>query len=114
MKHKEVLVKVNARCDVGVAPLVSLLSSIPYVETLQSCQGTLGKSEGYVYLRCANWRQTCALLFGKIAPAIRRHIDDESARIEVFGNDNPIGKITFQSGSLFSITADLNLMVQNP
>src|SRR5262249_48513680 len=41
--HKQVVVKVNAQVDEGIAPLVEALNACPGVATFCSCQG--GKNE---------------------------------------------------------------------
>ncbi len=46
--HEQTMVKVNAPCDIGVAPLVKALNEIEGLRTLDSCQSDeLGKA--YVY-----------------------------------------------------------------
>ena len=41
--HKQVIAKVNAKCDEGIAPLVSALNGINGIITLDSCEsGILG------------------------------------------------------------------------
>jgi len=47
--HEQVWVKVNGPVDAGVAQMVSALSSVNEIETLQSCQGDLQGQWGYVY-----------------------------------------------------------------
>jgi hypothetical protein len=37
--HRQVLVKINALVDDGIAPLIKALNQIPWVYTLSSCQG---------------------------------------------------------------------------
>lgn len=39
MGHEQVSVKVNTRCDRGIAPLVEALSRFPEVMTVESCEG---------------------------------------------------------------------------
>jgi hypothetical protein len=109
--HREVPVRVNAFVDEGIAELVATLNDFPSVQTLQSCQGGSGR-EAYVFLKCEDWKSTCEFLFGKIAPALREKIDEESLRLEVFGNVDPVGKIAFQPESMAEITSEIKRLVQ--
>jgi hypothetical protein len=52
-EHIEILVKVNAWIDKGVASLVESLNLFGGVETLDSCEG-YGDDPAYVYFRCCN------------------------------------------------------------
>ena len=61
-KHRQVLVKVNARCDEGIAPLISALSEINGIITLDSCdEGILGESHVF-FTFGENWRDLGNLL----------------------------------------------------
>ena len=62
MKHRQVLIKVNAKCDEGIAPLVATLNEINGLITLDSCErGILGES--YVFFTWGkNWRELGHLL----------------------------------------------------
>jgi len=66
--HREVPVKVNAWVDEGIADLVSALSQIEGLVTLESCQGDAGERDAFVVFRYGDWRQCGELLFGKILP----------------------------------------------
>lgn len=111
--HAEKMVKVNARVDVEIAELVAALNRYPNLQTLQSCQGEPG-GEAYVFFTCGSWQSTCEFLFGKIAPALSAKIDDETLRIEVFGNADPVGRIAFQPESIGEITSEIKRLVQKP
>jgi len=111
--HREVPVKVNARVDAAIAELVTVLNEYPNLQTLQSCQGEAG-GEAYVFFTCGSWQSTCEFLFGKIAPALSAKIDDEILQIEVFGNEDPVGRIAFQPESIAEITSEIKRLVQNP
>lgn len=52
-QHHEILVKVNAWIDKGVAPLVESLNLFEGVVTLDSCEGCNG-DPAYVYFRCCS------------------------------------------------------------
>ena len=59
--HKQVLVKVNAFSDDGIAPLVEALSEIAGVITLDSCEN--GAWGAYIYFSYGStWQELAALL----------------------------------------------------
>ena len=41
--HRQTSVRVNARVDEGMAGLVSALSALPWIETVDSCKGERGR-----------------------------------------------------------------------
>src|SRR5262245_23864063 len=47
MSHEEVVVKVNAKVDRAVAPLVAALNELPGIITVESCEGD-AEREAYV------------------------------------------------------------------
>ncbi len=47
MSHRQVLVKVNAPVDEGIAEVVSALNEFPGLYTTQSCQG---REDGYAFV----------------------------------------------------------------
>ena len=49
-RHEQVLVKVNAEVDRGVAPLILALARWPGVCTVDSCEGALGEASVCLYL----------------------------------------------------------------
>ena len=60
--HKQVMIKVNAECDEGVAPLVLALNKIEGVITLDSCQkGAFGEANVF-FLYGQDWQDLANLL----------------------------------------------------
>ncbi len=104
--HRRVWVRVNAPVDEGVAPLVSLLSSVPGLETVDSCEGIHHKTEAYVYFYLGNWQEICQFAFGVIAPAVRK-VETASVAVEVFGDSSPMGKISSKAAALPRLIAAL-------
>ena len=76
-QHREVPVKVNAWVDEGIADLVSALSEIEGLVTLESCQGDKDGNDAFVVFRYGDWQQCgelliWALLIGDVArPSLR-------------------------------------------
>ncbi len=59
--HNEVWVKVNARCDQGVAPLVIALNEIAGLTTVDSCED--GAWGAYVFFTYGDdWQELAALM----------------------------------------------------
>jgi len=95
--HKQVLIKVNAECDEGVAPVVIALNEIHGVITSDSCQeGVYG--EAYVYFSYGkSWKELGTLL-NEIASCLRENdfCCECLVRLEWLGdNDCPYGKLVF-------------------
>lgn len=92
--HPETFVKVNARVDVGVAPLVTALSSLQGVETVESCQGGAGH-QAFVLFRYGQWRDCGALLFDQILAEMEPDLRADVS-LEIIGYDttNCLGRIS--------------------
>jgi hypothetical protein len=96
--HEQVWVKVNAPVDNGVADIVSLLSGVDGLQTLQSCQGDPGGREGYVYFCCGNWRNLCHLIFEQIGPTLKREVDEDATlTVEATTVEEPMAKLSFRA-----------------
>lgn len=93
--HREVPVKVNAWVDEGIADLVSALSQLEGLVTLESCQGTPGTNDAFVVFRYGDWHQCGALLFGRLlqamSPDLRAVV---SLRLEAYDVDTARGWVT--------------------
>lgn len=100
--HKEVLVKVNARCDEGIAPLVQALSKIPELETLESCQGEPGEAHAFVvFTMRRGWQAIGDFLFRQLLPALPPDIRaTTSLRVESYDSDVARGWIECEPGAL--------------
>ena len=66
--HREGWAKVSVPVDEGVVEVVELLSKIPELMTLSSCQG--GPELGFVTFRYGDWKRTGAFLFEELQPAL--------------------------------------------
>ena len=108
-KHLQKWIKVNAAVDLGIAEIVSLLSCVEQLETLQSCEGDPAGKEAYVYFCCGDWSRICARIFEKIGPALKGQVEDEDARltVEVGSSEEPIAKLSFRAEVTGAITSAL-------
>ena len=68
-QHQEVPVKVNAWVDAGIADLVSALSEIDGLVTLESRQGDAARRNAFVMFRFGSWRDCGELLFERMMMA---------------------------------------------
>jgi hypothetical protein len=110
--HQQTWVKVNALVDHGISRLIELLSRIPHLQTIQSCQGE-GEKHAYVYFYLGGWKRTCKFLFEVVDPAIR-DIGNTVVRVEVFNGSEPMGEICFGAGSIEAVTSALKRALTNP
>jgi len=100
-QHREVPVKVNAWADEGIADLVSALSELEGLITLESCQGDVGEREAFVIFQYGDWRQCGELLFGKIllamSPDMRAAV---SLKLQAYDNDTASGFISIDPSAV--------------
>lgn len=108
-RHRETWVKVNAPVDRKVASLISILSSVPMLRTLESCQGQLG-GLGFVYFLYGGWEKVCRFAFGLMAPALVK-IDGTAISVEVFNASEPMAKLSFRAETIDSVTSALRLAI---
>jgi hypothetical protein len=100
-QHREVPVKVNAWVDEGVADLVSALSEIDGLITLESCQGDPGEREAFVIFRYGDWQQCGELLFGKILPAMSSDMRGAvSLKLQAYDNDTASGFVSIEPSAV--------------
>lgn len=96
--HAQVWVKVNAPVDAGVAEIIAALNSVDGLETLQSCQGNPGESDGYVYFACGDWKRMSQFVFEQVGPELKRRLDDDATLIvEATNADEPMAKLSFRA-----------------
>ena len=96
--HRQVWVKVNAEVDEGVADLVGILSAVPGLRTVESCQGTpKGREPAFVtFCYGRHWRELSWFVFAVIGPALSQAFDcNVRVSIEFVGEDNSTGTIEF-------------------
>lgn len=97
-RHRDVFVKVNAPVDEGIAEVVRLLSRIPGLETIESCQGDpqQRRRPAFVLFRLGGWAELSQFL-GLISPQLVDPHETVSVSIEAFNGGRPIGRIAFRS-----------------
>ena len=91
-EHEQTWVKVNAPVDRGIAEVVRLLSTIPSLETLDSCEGRPG-GKAHVIFRYGGWRQLGEFLFDDLAPLLSDDKDHCMVTLEL--NDMLTGALYF-------------------
>lgn len=106
--HAQTWVKVNAPVDLKIAELVSVLNGVEGLETLQSCQGSDGKRDGYVYFSYGDWHTLCEFVFEKIGPKLIHAADDDtSISVEANSADSPMAKLSFRADAIGVIVSAL-------
>jgi hypothetical protein len=87
--HRQVMTRVNACVDEGIAPLIEALSSIDGLETIESCQGNPEASQSaFVVFRLGDWRRCAELLYGELLPAMAPDLRAAvSLRLEAYDTD---------------------------
>lgn len=102
-EHREVPVKVNAWVDEGVADLVSALSEIEGLVTLESCQGSPG--DAFVYFRLGNWQQSGEFLFDRLLTVLPPDLKAvTSLRLSAYDTDLPLASITVEPCAVPALT----------
>jgi hypothetical protein len=114
--HEQVWVKVNAPVDCGIASVVSALSKVDGLQTLQSCEGECGGPHAYVYFHYGDWEKIGALVFTKIGPALwERFGPDALVSVEVFNQSEPLAKLSFDKEATVEVASILeNLFHERP
>lgn len=110
--HEQTWVRVNAQVDKRMARIVSALSQIEGLQTLQSCQGNERGSEAYIYFWYGPWQETCRFVFAALLPALQSAgIEDVNVSVEVFNGSLPTGKIGFSARALERATLAVEAFV---
>src|ERR1700678_2907933 len=104
--HVQEWIKVNAPVDANIAEMVSLLNTLNGLETLQSCQGDPGKTNGYVYFSFGGWQNLCRFVFDSVAPKLNSFLG-EDVKLEVIAADQPMAKMSFSAAATKQVTAAL-------
>jgi hypothetical protein len=100
-QHREVPINVNAWVDEGIAELVSALSEVDGLITLESCQGDVGGREAYVIFRYGDWKQCGELLFGKVLLAMSPDLRAvASLKLQAYDNDTASGFISIDPSAV--------------
>lgn len=100
--HPQTWITVNQPVDSGVARLVSALSTVPELQTVQSCQGDHGKA-AYVWFRYGDYKRVSELVFERLAPALREV--PCTLAVETFNGSDPIGRIEFETEATQWVTS---------
>ena len=96
--HPQTWIKVNAPVDAGVAEIVSILSTVDGLETLQSCQGEPGDRQGYVYFAGGDWKSLSQFVFERIGPVLKEKLDEDATlTVEATSADEPMAKLSFRA-----------------
>jgi len=113
--HREVSVKVNAWVDEGIADLVTALSEIEGLVTLESCQGGSSEHDAFVIFRYGDWRKCGELLFGKILPQMPPDLRaGVSLRLQAYDTDTALGRITIDPSAVSVFTQCLRSALRPP
>ena len=113
-QHREVP-KVNAWADEGIADLVSALSEIDGLVSLESCQGDVGGREAFVIFRLGNWKQCGELLFGEILPAMSPDLRAAvSLKLQAYDNDTASGSISIDPPAVPAFVACIRGVLSAP
>ena|SRR5208282_1322330 len=112
-RHKQVWVQVNTRVDEGIAAVVSLLSQIDELETVESCEGYDSEAKAFVYFHYGDWEKLCRFMFGTVGPELHKRIGSRAvASVEVFNGSRPLGKISFDTEAIPVVASALRDITQ--
>jgi hypothetical protein len=112
--HKPVWVRVNTQVDAGIAEIVSLLSGIAELETVESCEGYGSDAPPFVYFHYGDWERLCRFMFVTLGPRIHEQIGGSAVvSVEVFNGSLPLGKLTFDKQATPTVTSVLKDIVQS-
>lgn len=106
--HEETIVKVNARVDKGIAPLIATLSEFHGLETIESCQGS-DSVPAWVCFRFGDyrrhpWRDLAKFVFDHLGPALAQGVGDSAnVRIQVTGSGLIVGELSVRPGQLNAV-----------
>lgn len=99
--HKQVMVRVNAPVDEGIASLVSALSDVPGVVTPESCQGEAGRNSAFVVFYMDDWRMCGEFLFDRLLPLMSADLRSSvSLRVESYDTRVARGWITLDPAAI--------------
>ena len=102
--HREVLVKVNALVEEGVAPLVVAMSEIPGLVILESNQGEPGKRAAHLAFRLGDWRQTGEFLLEQLTSAIPPDLRPAvTLRLQAYDVGRAVGSITVDPAAVAAL-----------
>lgn len=99
------MIKVNAPVDEGIGPLVSALSKIDGLETIESCQGIPENQKAFVLFRFGEWQQCGKFLFDCLLPMIP---DDLRAAVclslRAYAGDIALASVEVDASAIAALT----------
>ncbi len=113
-RHETGWAKVNVPVDKGIVELVELLSEIPGLVTLSSCQGDPGTLRtAHVIFEYGDWRKTGEFLFDNLKPAMEETAkgDEDHYRLRLEMTVDPQGALRFSAELMPRVVAALRLVV---
>lgn len=106
-EHKQRWIKVNASVDAGLAEVISILSRVDGLTTLQSCQGDTGERNGYIYFSFGEWPDLCRFVFERVGPVLLARLG-EDVQLEVMVAElAPVAKMTFSAEAVPKVASAL-------
>jgi hypothetical protein len=112
--HRQVLVKVNAEVDAGIAEVVSILNRVEGLQTIESCQGERGAGPAYVYFWYGDWKNISEFVFEDLSPRLSSDVGaDHSVSVEIFNGSRPTGRLQFSPEATNKVASVLNHIVSN-
>ena len=95
--HAQTWVKINAPVDEGIAELVSALSEIDGLETIESCQGTPERDNAFVFFRFGTWRDCGSLMFDELLPMLEPDLKASVAlTLRAYDADSAMGELSVE------------------
>jgi hypothetical protein len=92
--HKEVWAKVNVLVDEGILDLVTALSEINTLQTIESCQGHSPEALAFVTFKMTSWQECGRFLFDRLLAAMDPNLRaDVSVSIVGYDSDHCHGRI---------------------
>jgi hypothetical protein len=111
--HKPVWVRVNTQVDEGIAEIVSLLSEVDQLKTVESCEGYCSDAPAFVYFHYGDSERLCRFMFVTLGPAMHGQIGTRAVvSVEVFNGGQPLGKISFDKQAIPIVASALKAIVQ--
>ena len=101
--------KVNAPVDVGIAEIVSLLNSLPDLQTVDSCEGIPGRKPAHVYFYYGDWQRVSRFMFAELGPALCDMV--RGASVEVFNGSEPMARLSFEPEATQEVASVLKRVI---
>ena len=113
-RHRQTFVKVNAPVDEGIAELISTLSEIEGLETLESCEGDF-ETDAFIVFRLGDWRKCGALLFEGFLPLMSPDLRSAvSLSLRAYDTDNALASISLDASAVRPMTDCVRRLLAAP